>query len=65
MAQPTRYATGTSGFNKYAAGAKRYGPSGRSAPNVGPSDKTGYAMRDQRIAARKRALSLRAQGKGI
>lgn len=65
MAQATRYAMGSSGygFNKYAAGAKRYGASGRSAPNVGASDKAGYAARDQRIAARKKALLLRAQGK--
>jgi len=36
-------------FNRYAAGNKRYGPEGRSAPNIGPvGDKSGYTMRDNR-----------------
>lgn len=40
---------GNTGFNSYAAGDKRYGPSARSAPNVGPtSDQAGYTERDNR-----------------
>lgn len=59
---PARYAVGAgSGFNKYAAGAKRYGPSGRRGPNIGTPDKSGYAERDAKIAARKTALLRRMQ----
>lgn len=48
----------TGGFNKYAAGAKRYGMI-RDAPNIGPVDPQGYAERDLRMAARKRAIMKR------
>lgn len=42
-------------FNSTAAGDKKYGISGRSAPNVGPvSNKAGYAKRDIKIAAAKK-----------
>jgi hypothetical protein len=46
---------GTFEFNPYAAGAKTYGMVGRS-PNMGPVDKTGYAQRDRRLAARRNAV---------
>ena len=36
-----------SSFNPYAAGAKRYGASGRDFPNIGPTDSPeGYKERD-------------------
>lgn len=36
------------GFNPYAAGDKRYGMSGRDAPNIGPtSSPEGYKERDR------------------
>jgi hypothetical protein len=44
------------GFTPYAAGMKRYGPLGRTAPNVGHPDISGYKERDRRIRARKQAL---------
>lgn len=44
------------GFNKYAAGAKRYGMSGRSMPTMGPVNKSGYRERDNRHAARRNAM---------
>lgn len=40
------------GFNSTAAGDKKYGLSGRSAPNIGPSDKTGYRKRSMVNAAK-------------
>lgn len=47
---------GFSGFNPYAAGAKRYG-SGRPMPNIGPvQDKLGYSIRDRQAEARKQAI---------
>ena len=47
---------GGGGFNKFAAGAKRYG-AGRRAPNVGAAqDMTGYGARDLRNECRKNAL---------
>lgn len=62
-----KYAAGSNRetFNPYAAGAKRYGPSGRSAPNMGPvGNMSGYRQRDQR--ARRNALlrKLKAQQRG-
>jgi hypothetical protein len=55
-------APGFKGFNSYAAGAKRYG-GGRSMPNIGPvANKQGYNERDNKAAARKRALLKRLQG---
>lgn len=62
--KPQRYAIGAgNGFNKYAAGAKRYGAAGRSMPTVGPVSKAGYRERDARIAARKQALLKQMQAK--
>jgi hypothetical protein len=55
---------GFGGFNPYAAGVKRYG-GGRSAPNVGNvsgSGQMGYNERDNKAAARKRALLRRLKG---
>lgn len=47
------------GFQPYAAGDKRYGASGRSAPNIGPTtNREGYAERD-RQAKMRRALMLK------
>lgn len=57
-------APGFKGFNPYAAGSKRYG-SGRTAPNVGAvsgQGQMGYAERDAKAAARKRALLKRLGG---
>jgi hypothetical protein len=43
-------------FQRYAAGNKRYGPSGSMAPNVGPtSDRAGYAARDARANSLRNA----------
>lgn len=52
--------------NPYAAGKKRYGVSGRDAPNIGPSDPTGYKERDAKAGARRNAVlrRLKAQQKG-
>lgn len=53
------YLTGaTSGFNRYAAGDKRYG-GGRSNPTMGPVDKLGYAERDRVAASRRNAILAR------
>ena len=48
-------ALGTFAFTPYAAGKKIYGQVG-SSPTMGPVDKTGYAQRDAKLAARKNAL---------
>lgn len=54
---------GGGGFNRYSAGAKRYG-SGRRNPNQGAAqDKTGYGARDLRNEARKNALLRWAGGR--
>lgn len=55
---------GTS-FNKYAAGSRRYG-GGRDAPNIGPSDKTGYRERDAKAKLRRNAMlkRMKAANKG-
>jgi hypothetical protein len=45
-------------FNPYAAGDKVYG-GGRSAPNIGPVDPTGYRTRDLKYAARREAMERR------
>jgi hypothetical protein len=51
---------GGAGFNQYAAGKKTYG-SGRPMPTMGKIvDKTGYAMRDNKMAARRDALMRRS-----
>ena len=45
------------GFQPYAAGNKRYGPEGRSAPNVGPvKNRGGYAARDQKAKMRREVM---------
>lgn len=50
------------GFNSMAAGNKVYG-GGRPMPTMGKiSDKSGYAMRDGKMAARREALMRRAGG---
>lgn len=47
----------TGGFNKYAAGEKRYGASGRTAPNIGPTNSPeGYQERDLLARTRKAAM---------
>lgn len=43
------------GFNAYAAGTKTYGMM-RSAPNIGPVDKTGYRERDAKHKTRRNAV---------
>lgn len=45
------YLQGRTSNNKFAAGAKQYGPSGRSAPNIGPSNPAGYMERDIKAKA--------------
>lgn len=45
-------------FNRYAAGAKRYGLL-RDAPNIGPVDPVGYRERDLKAQARKSAVQRR------
>lgn len=52
---------GTFEFTPYAAGRKVYGQVG-SSPNLGPVDKTGYADRDRRLAARRNAVLQRIKG---
>lgn len=42
-------------FNSYAAGRKQYG-GGRDTPNIGPSDKMGYRVRDRKAAVRSQAI---------
>jgi hypothetical protein len=55
-------------FNSYAAGNKVYGGIGlgRNAPNIGPSDKTGYKERDAEVKLKKEAMMrlLKAKQKG-
>ena len=52
---------GTFEFNPYAAGAKTYGAVSRT-PTMGPVDKSGYASRDRRLAARRNAVLQRMKG---
>ena len=53
---------GGAGFSAYAAGNKSYG-SGRPMPTMGKvQDKSGYAMRDGKMAARREALLRRSGG---
>jgi len=55
---------GGSGFNKYAAGAKRYGIGVLSGPNTGMNlDKTGYAERSARQRAKNSAMLKWIKGK--
>jgi hypothetical protein len=54
---------GGGGFNRFAAGNKRYGMTQNSAPNVGPvANKAGYAARDRKYDAYGEALRRRRQG---
>ena len=46
----------------YLVGGKVYG-GGRSFPNIGPSDPTGYKERDLKQAARRSALLRRLKAK--
>lgn len=47
-------------FQAYGAGKKRYGPTGRTAPNIGPvGDKSGYRKRDQEAEAKRNAMLAR------
>ena len=55
---------GGAGFNPYAAGNKVYG-GGRPAPTYGAVDKTGYAIRDGKAAARREALMRRTGGLSV
>ena len=49
-------------FQPYGAGDKRYGASGRSAPNIGPvADKQGYRERDLQTRAMRNAMLKRMQ----
>ena len=50
------------GFNSYAAGDKVYG-GGRSAPNIGPSDKKGYRKRDLAAKNMRNAMLRRMQAR--
>jgi len=53
---------GGAGFNSLAAGKKTYG-GGRPMPTVGKvKNKSGYAMRDGKMAARREALLRRSGG---
>lgn len=55
----TVYQRYNGGFQPYAAGDKRYGATGRDAPNIGPtSGQQGYAERD-RAARTRRNLMLK------
>ena len=58
-----KYLQGRSaGFMPYAAGAKRYGPAGRSAPNIGPvDDKLGYKERDRKLKTLRNAMLKRTK----
>lgn len=49
-------------FQAYGAGNKRYGPSGRAAPNIGPvGDRSGYKQRDLQAQLRRNAMLARLQ----
>jgi hypothetical protein len=53
---------GGAGYNSLAAGKKAYG-SGRPMPTMGKvQNKSGYAMRDGKMAARREALMRRSGG---
>lgn len=49
------------GFNSYAAGNKRYGAGGSSAPTMGPVDPAGHRERDLKLNARRNAILARIQ----
>jgi hypothetical protein len=51
-------------FQPYGAGVKRYGASGRTAPNIGPvADKQGYRERDLQTRAMRNAMLKRMKAK--
>lgn len=47
-------------INSYGAGDKVYG-GGRSAPNIGASDKSGYRSRDRKAAVMRNAVLRKLQ----
>lgn len=49
-------------FNPYSAGRKVYG-GGRSAPNIGRSDRAGYRKRDNKAKNMREALLRRLQAR--
>ena len=52
------------GFQPYAAGDKRYGASGRDAPNIGPTaNRQGYAERDLVAKARRNYMLRQMQNR--
>lgn len=54
------YLQGRQSFQPYAAGKRKYGFTGRSAPNIGPvGDKTGYISRDLEASAKRNAILAR------
>lgn len=67
MAVGERYLFGGSrnggdAVGRYAAGLRRYGAGGRSAPNVGPvGDKSGYIKRERLAGLRQRITLDRAK----
>ncbi len=64
LAIQTKYA---GGFQPYGAGDKRYGASGRDAPNIGPtSNIQGYRERDLTAKAKRNYMlkALKAKKKG-
>ena len=61
MAGEQKSILGTNSFTPYAAGAKIYN-SIASSPTRGAVDKTGYADRDRRMAARRNALLAKMKG---
>lgn len=61
MAGSERSLLGTFEFNPYAAGAKVYN-SVASSPTRGAVDKTGYAMRDRKMQARRNAVLAKLKG---
>lgn len=61
MAGSERSLLGTFEFNPYAAGAKIYNGVAKS-PTRGAVDKTGYATRDRKMAARRNAVLAKLKG---
>lgn len=47
-------------FQPFGAGPKRYGPTGRTSPNIGPtSNLAGYRTRDQQAQVKRNAVLAR------
>ena len=55
---------GTPEFNSGATGNRRYGLNGGTAATSGAVSKDGYIEREQRAAARRRAIQSRLQMQG-